>query len=455
MYPFRDAKFSDGPRVIPEILGVFSAALSSPRNIKNASQDVYGNVKVPMVERLISQNASHDEDGWYRIPPPSLDIYSSFTGIPTVVPDTGVKSNYTFSMETSYMNADCKMVHIANMSAQNWRFYLGNNSAYGNSATLAITPIPSAIGRHDPMTVVFASATSPNMGTISWDVSNATCKLTTSYVEAEIRCHHSDCAVDRIRPSKKDHNGTQDTVLQGLGMTRVVGGGAVYPAYMAFFSAIVNSTYNAWSGTSVNTQSTPLEYYFTKPDSPYLIPNRKDQWRGEDIYLIGDEAFSQRFTQLLNTFWISSVAPPAVSGSFEMADKATINGGWFNYTYNNVTGSMTPDYMQLKCNKGWFAALVIASVVLLISSIMAAVLEALRRGPDLLDRIGVLLRDNPYVQAPQGTSTEGGFEQARRLKNVRIALGDAKADDTLGYLAVGTTDTVQPMNRIDRWRMYA
>jgi hypothetical protein len=121
-----------------------------------------------------------------------------------------------------------------------------------------------------------------------------------------------------------------------------------------------------------------------------------DKWRGADIYPIGDKLFSERFSQILNTFWINSIAPFAVTGNFSIEDPSSIPGGSSRYIYQNVTGTMTPDYMVMKCNDAWLAVLIIASVFMLFTSLAAVVLVHLRHGPDILNRTSIFVKDHAY-----------------------------------------------------------
>lgn len=63
------------------IYAIFNAALSSPGSAKQASQDAYRNLRIPMIEPLAASRNS-DEHGWYDLPLGSNVTYSSLTGLP-------------------------------------------------------------------------------------------------------------------------------------------------------------------------------------------------------------------------------------------------------------------------------------------------------------------------------------------------------------------------------------
>lgn len=155
--------------------------------------------------------------------------------------------------------------------------------------------------------------------------------------------------------------------------------------------------------------------------------------------------FSQRFSQLLNTFWISSIAPTGVTGYFNISADGHSSSGYAALT---VTGEATPDHLVLECRRGWLAILVIASMTMLFAATATAILGLLRRGPEILDRASLILRDNPYANVPPASSMENGHEQARRLKDIRLRLGDAKPGLNRGHVAIGTTDAVTALSRV-------
>lgn len=126
-----------------------------------------------------------------------------------------------------------------------------------------------------------------------------------------------------------------------------------------------------------------------------------------------------------------------------------------DYNYLNSTGTVVPDYLQFTYKTEWLALLVGTSVVMLFASLVSAFLGVLRRGPDVLDRVSLIVRDNPHVRTEVSSLMEDGFDQARRLKNTRICLGDARGGEDRGHVAVGTIDAVVPLSRVKKSRLYA
>jgi len=227
-----------------------------------------------------------------------------------------------------------------------------------------------------------------------------------------------------------------------------------------FFEASMNASDTPWSYNWVTQfKFSPLENYFVQPDSPYTAIQDlgTGACQGEDIWPIGDSLFSRRVSQLLNTWWITNVAPFAVTGDFRTHE----NGGdamatsYFSYQYQNTTGSSIADMSVLRCNHAWLTVLFIASSTILVAGLLAAAFGSLRRGPEVLGYSTSLLRDSPHVSnAGRLHSMEDAVTHARRLQNVKVVLGDTKAEALLGHIAVGTTDAAEALHAARRGRIY-
>jgi hypothetical protein len=242
-----------GIEYVPSLLGAFNAALSSPAVIKNASQDLYGNIKIAMIESCAFLSTP-DSDGWYGISETKNCSYSSLIGIPVEGVET---NNYTFAMETSYMYTSCVMTR-ANTSRDGWIRYMQDPlNVFSNGVTLAIDA--KDWSHH-------GSSTSPQELVLSsllvqdseegwaYTVTNSTCALTTSYVEMDIFCHASECNTTRIRRSTQARTGSFRTVLDlPTDMEEV----AIEP----FLNSFVNSTNTPWSYLRSDSDGPPGSYY--------------------------------------------------------------------------------------------------------------------------------------------------------------------------------------------------
>lgn len=88
----------------PSYRPIFMASLVTSRDQKDSSQDLYGNVKIPSLDRLGSGHAP-DVDSWTVLNYNETIPYSSRLRIPVVkVPRTGWLS---FDLVSKYMAVDC------------------------------------------------------------------------------------------------------------------------------------------------------------------------------------------------------------------------------------------------------------------------------------------------------------------------------------------------------------
>jgi len=436
---------SAGEDIISTVVGTFTSALLAPQDTKLGAMDTYGNLKIPMLEACRSGGALPDSDGWYNALPGAGCNYSSLIGLPALPKTPTGPANMSFVLETMYMFTDCKLDHRPATGQVERQGYLNYTKSLNNVSSPAFINSVQSFGiwylgigfylRQGPLQLVFTSFSQKT-------ITNASCTLTTTYVEAHAFCHNSNCTVDRVRESRHPRNRTSLTVLDSI--TPYSGYG---PPINGFFTAFAQAADTPWDIKGQGgIYSTPIEYYFTHPESPYSATlNSTSSIRGADIYPIGDTVFSQRFSQLLNTFWISSIAPTGVTGVFNVSADGKAST---DYAALNVTGVVTPDHLVLECRRGWLAVLVVASMIMLFAAIAAAILGLLLRGPEILDRASLVLRDNPFVNVPAASSMEDGFDQARRLKDARLCLGDASSGLERGHVAIGTMDAVTPLSHV-------
>lgn len=427
---------SSGMDLMPPIVGAFNAALATPGRIKNESKDAFGNLKIPMIESCLRNGGKPDQDGWVDTATSDC-AYASINGLPFRADRGFGFANYTFTLETSYTYSDCSLNHTLagpNETWAGWYTSLVNKTEINNGVTLGLSLLgldPSFSNKSQQLLVQSITSNAKTQ---------ATCSLSQTYVETEVFCYHDDCAVKRIRNSALPHNATYFLPLHGqwgnMSVAMPCAGGI-----RGFLSGLVKSSmfmsmYGTTSGT--DPYSTPLEYYMVNPDLPYSAYSTYSAegsiWRGADIYPIGAAAFSERFAQLWNTWWLCNIAPEAAMGVFERK----FNGYSWNYNVVNTTGTMAPDFMQLRCNKGWLAALVVASVVMLGASVANIVVGLLQTRPDILYRISVLIKDNPQTVATYRDRVPGRDAEVR-MRDVQLSLRDGGGKGS-GYAKVRSVE---------------
>ena len=141
-------------------------------------------------------------------------------------------------------------------------------------------------------------------------------------------------------------------------------------------------------------------------------------------------------SQLINTYWVSSIAPYAITGSFNGSMNSSLPQDGYNT--DSTIGQTTLQSTVLRCDGAWFVVLLVASLVMVSASIISAVLNLCRKGPDMLGSFSMSLRDSPYVGFPRGSSLEVSTDMSRRLGKCRVRLGDVRPDEDVGYVALAT-----------------
>lgn len=123
----------DGPGVERRIAinSAFTALLVSPASVKDASQDLYGNIKIPLLE---SVPHSESMDTWRYIPQDQNVSWSSMAGLPVDrLPIYGLSR---FIINTGFMVAGCEVTGISCPSKVSINNSTGNGTALcGNIAT--------------------------------------------------------------------------------------------------------------------------------------------------------------------------------------------------------------------------------------------------------------------------------------------------------------------------------
>ncbi|KAK7993219.1 hypothetical protein PG989_006600 [Apiospora arundinis] len=455
------------------IYSVFTASLMSPIAGQRAHQDLYGNIKIPLLNRV--RNFTYT-DTWKVLRQDEDVPWSSLVGLPVEnVPASGVSR---FIISTGYMVAACEVAGL------NYSLPVNNGTGYGsalcgnardgayskchesggNFAVSKVGPMiyGSSINKSTnlplfpPVSFEFRATASGFGDSSKTLLTRANCSVTMEYVDVQIECNGRSCHSIAIRPSTQPathaeaigvgkeitqyYNFTRFTPINGLGYEAV--------NTMYFFDEFVNAT-NPKAGCSrTRCSPSPIESHLGRPgmlqglELPAL-------WR------IGNDLFSERLTQLLNTFWIVSIAPHAVTGNFTPSVPSANQGVDSFIRTDSDMGTTQYERAVIQCDYAWLSVLLLASSTMLLCGLASIVLGMMRRGPDLLDRFGTLLRDNPYAPDPYYSSLEDSLSRSKRLADVKVCLGDVRPDDDVGYTAIAHVDDDAAVQRLRRGRMYA
>lgn len=303
-------------------------------------------------------------------------------------------------------------------------------------------------------------------------ISEASCTITQTYVEAMVYCpSQNNCTVAKIRESRTAKEASSHlTALDGITYPRSLletrnqippwGFELEQQTYASeiartFFEYFVNAATVEDDLQPIDNLG-PLESYFARPDAPFKasegVNGKASGLAGQrPITEVGDQLFSWRLSQLMNTYWLASVEPFSVISGIDIdaIQKEEAN------PLPTAQGHMYVERIVLRCHVPYFAVLLVISLGLCVVGLATAYLDATRRGPDVLDDFVNSLRHNPYVHVDTlGPSMQDGQEISRRLRNTVVQMGDVRPDDHVGYVAIGTPNERQPVERLDPRRHY-
>lgn len=527
------------------IENVFTTSLLSPNGSKNGTQDLFGNIQIPLLEHLML-NGTADSDGWLYTMDWNLKgvkaailhaaglehswskpIYASIIGLPykakvssTAVDTNGTESEHNarlqkvkddlfgndatnlqseFTIETSYMYANCSTKPVTKGEALNEHFDVDfyydaklRDATHFSNATSGVASNSNGFSIAYDDKHSLNSTTARNVVVRSWlglpnntaldsrepfteiveVISEASCTITQTYVEALVYCPtQSNCTVAKIRESRAvDRARSPLTALDGITFprslletrTQIPPWGfeleqQEYASAIAktFFEYFVNATTVEDDLQPIDNLG-PLESYFARPDAPFKasegVNGKASGHAGQrPITEVGDRLFSWRLSQLMNTYWLASVEPFSVISGIDLD---AIRNEEAN-PLPSAQGHLYVERTVLRCHTPYFVVLLVISLGLCGVGMVTAYLDATRRGPDVLDDFVNSLRHNPYVHVDTlGPSMQDGQEISRRLRNTVVQMGDVRPDDHVGYVAIGTPNERQPVERLDPRRHY-
>ncbi|KAF2003067.1 hypothetical protein P154DRAFT_561548 [Amniculicola lignicola CBS 123094] len=479
---------SDGHNAEFVAQSLFAAALGSTKDTQEGSMDSWGNLKIPMIERISSLQ---DLAGWHSIDHSSNISYSSLLGIPI----STVSSDYntTFNLETWYWTLDCpRLVQFTDESDESP--VLPGEESISNSSLLARKDYSShGTKREDRVEYVVGSShawalTAVNFKTFKYETdsniknrmfyyrgqdddrggsSNGTraeCQMSTTYVEVEAKCLAKRCSVDRMRLSKQPHPPKEHAM--GIDPSNT------------FFAMDLHDAMNP----NTFRLPTPFQRYFVEPYAAYTRLNAS-----LDLYKLPKREFSLKMAQLMNTYWQGSISLGEITSGIPPDDQVLRNERFMTElrskpqetpgipsdhnttflvqppnpiavpTYESINATESQTFPVLKCQRSWLAALFVATSAMFLSGVFGLVLECTRKAPDFALNLSSLTRDNPYIRLPPGGSTLDSIDRTRLLRNVRIRLGDVKPDDPVGYVAIASYDRGEKVERLrgmDRTRTF-
>lgn len=403
----------------PVIASISAASLLGTRN-----QDLWGNIRFPMVENL-----DNTSNGWMGVPQNNNLTYASLVGTPVAnLPRLG---NTSFTLPGSYLAISCSVFGSSNQTAfinytspdtpppNNGADCSWTSSMGGTQYQIAISVpcdtfnTPMASGTRNARTLVWESYIYGDSESIPW--TRAECDLTTTYVDANVTCTASSsgsssasiCNLSSARRSLTPQFNSNWTVLD-------IAGGP--------FDAgeVLNLLTGLFPYAQVSGGLQPVLTYFT---NPYHAVGSY----GAPTYTAGQKVFETRLAQLLNPILYIGIDSSQFTGSFE-ADESALN----------LTGITTLKQEVIRCNLPWLVVLIFASLTISICALIGAYLRIITLTPDILGSISLALLHNK-TKGIEGSSTWSSDEWARNLRESKLYLGDVEPGAEVGRIALATS----------------
>jgi hypothetical protein len=415
MYQFGDSDFGTYTAIVNTL---FVASLIAPAATKSSPRDTWANVKIPMIEPYEDVSAPND-GGWFHTSD-DHNTYSSLIGVPmsgTDVPDY----SYVMNLETQYFHLDCQMINGSSGCTNT--SMVGDGACIRWSANLTHRATAN-IEDLEPFEFIY----------MSWGPTGLSkCTITTSYVEVEISCPTSSaCAASKLRRSRLDHPPPGYTQLDRISY-------ANWPIWELYGSDFVGSI------KGHPAYPTTAQYYLLEPNNPVAGSNFLDN---TGVQLPSNKIYSLRLGQLMNAYWT------CISGMYAVAGGVNINTTHIGNSQTSATfmanattaeGTKSIKIPVIESHTGWVIALCIASVVMIIASLVNPVVRIfLNHVPDLMLNISSLAtRNNPYIPLPTQGSFMVASDRARHLKDLKVRYGDIEPDSSVGNLSIASLDSVK------------
>lgn len=421
------------------INALFYGSVGASAQVKNSSLDSWGNIKIPMIEHL-PQNPQRDPgNDWISVDDdPSSLVYASLLGIP--VANVPQEHNSTFTIETSYLKTDCAIqVSGSNLtkvimdacasSEQTWNgTYLVQDSDEGCHTQFKWGDIgyirprgPLCKGRETAARLLY-NPWPEYYPYRSEDKTLANCTLTTSFVEVRVACIGWDCRPVEMRHSvSPDKGNTYGTFLDSCPRPR-----ASTPLY--FFNLFKTTT----EGSRSDNSQTAIQGFLENPETALNVSAVHDiSYR----ITVGEETFSIRMAQLLNTYWIAILGSEA---SFLGHPADFSNVSVFRDTdVADTQATISTGVIILRYDAAWMGVLVVSVVVLLLAAVVGVVLDLNIQVPRLLMNVSTLTRGNPNFGIPVGGGALSDEARARLLADVKVRFGEVEDKDDGPYLVIG------------------
>lgn len=418
---------------LPAVQAIYQACLLAPASISSSSVDIWGNVKIPLIQAQPGYEKLKTD--WIDVPQQNDTVYSSLTGvmISGLHPSTVAQLN----IETSYLNLTCPSPQLfgtgdpkANFTTimKNFQDWMGNILVHNNKSR---NPFDRGVGSSDgsgwssftidtnfnfstnivpnrtPLNIIFASR-----NVDIYQIAAYNCSLGFTHVESLVGCNGTSCRVDRIRHSRKNLEPPISTPWNQNG------------SFVQFFNFI--NSFPWMSGIVHSAEVTPADFYVAGNNTPFQPAGIG----GANYQNVSGLQVAQRLGALFNTVWQSSIAQSSVASPPPDPSLFKNITSPYSLPFNarSVNATMRTDQTVYHASKIWVGLTGTVSLILFACGVAGMLFRYMTAAPDILGYVSTMTRDNPFFSDDRTLNAEtlDGLERARLLRDAVVQISDVR-----------------------------
>ncbi|RSM06854.1 hypothetical protein CEP52_005528 [Fusarium oligoseptatum] len=393
------------------------ASMLSARLLQDRNQDIWGNIRVPLIERLTDDIS---DTSWINVSNITELDYSSLVGVPVAgIPNQG---NHTFTFSASYVNPKCTTLKV--------------NPQYNFTTTL---PDFNSSDRSNCNWTTFKPEYTlrVSLSQVCWDdigkfydkyhEGKDQCHLFTTYVDVRMHCQGTLCSPTSVRRSPKPPRHGNWTVLDmGYNFHEPEG--------------FINIFANMFPGSNVSGGQTPTIVYFVEPFNVLSTENKTEP------AALPRATFETRLAHLINSELLLAIQPGDVAGGLTQENA------------NNVSVSVVEmdTYIReeiVQYNKLWLTMLLASSMILFGVAMAAIVVRFRILVPEVLGSLALGMLDNRCDDIKH-SSFMSGEDKMAKMKEVRVMLGDVEPHAEIGRIALAAPMEDVVVGKVQKGKFY-
>ncbi|KAL6363097.1 hypothetical protein LRP88_02501 [Fusarium phalaenopsidis] len=421
--------------VPPAIASMLSARLLQSRN-----QDIWGNIRVPMIERL-TDNTS--DTSWIDVSNVTELEYSSLVGVPVAgLPNQG---NHTFNFSASYINPKCTTLEVRPemmipVDLPDFNSSDGSNcnwTAVQPEYTLRVSLSQPCWNPHaiESLSEKYRSGKDRTARVFLWESrtfgqkthSYAECHLYTTYVDVKMHCQGTLCSPISVRRSPKPPRHGNWTVLDVAHNFHEPEG-------------FVNIFATMFPGSNVSGGQTPTIIYLVEPFNALSAKNDTEP------AALPRATFETRLAHLVNSELLLGIQPGDVAGGLT---EENVN----NVSVNVVEMETYTRGETVQYNKLWLIMLLASSTILFGVAMAAIVVRFRILVPEVLGSLALGMLDNRCDDIKH-SSFMSGDDKMSKMKEVKVMLGDVEPHAEIGRIALAAPMEDVVVGKVQKGKFY-